>query len=385
MSNDIVTEIAFEADAKDILNAMNKVQGLNKSVECLDSERRTFLLGRKSGLSIIGTTTDSFAMAEVIGAEVATNGLVQIDADAFATMLKGRNVVKVTSNESELIIRATSGSKYEAKLLHQVDDLEVSSKHIRSVLKERSKDEVFEQEVITAIRDGVKRTEIKSFYSDDIILAHIVVTGKLVRVMCADNFHIASYVKQVKARRELKLAIPARMFTLVDKFIGDAESVQFSTDGKSLRVSGEGFLVVAPSAQVDEATFTVIPNYLKSLQKPEFSMTLPGAIRGITANLAAVVGEDNKLQIEARSKQCRFSMKGRSGSITETVKVETKGGDFGAMVDPRIYEALMNKTDHDQIDINFYLGGAGASGGFKIESDLGERERITLVGTYYTE
>lgn len=379
------SNLAFEADAKDILNALAKVQGLNKSVECLDSERRTFLLGRKASVVVIGTTTDSFAMAEIIGAEVSEQGLVQLDADAFTTMLKKRNMVKVFSNESELIIRAASGSKYEAKLLHLVDDLDVSSKHIRSVLKERSRDEEFEQDVIAAIRDGVKRTEIKSFYSDDIILAHIVVTAKAVRVMCADNFHIASYVKQVKSRRELRLAIPARMFSLVDKFIGEAESVQFSTDGKSLRVSGDGFLVVAPSAQVDEAAFTVVPNYLKSLKDPKYVLELPGAIRNITTNIAAVIGEDNKLHIEARSSQCRFSMKGRSGSVTETVKAKTSGKDYEAMVDPRIFEVLMNKTDDDSVEINFYAGGAGTSGGFKIESDLGERERITLVGTYYTE
>lgn len=378
-------ELAFSAEGTQVLEALNKVQALNKSIECLDTERRTFLLAQKEEVYVVGMTTDSFAMSAVVGAEVNTDGLIQVDADGLTSMLRGRKQATFKGTETELVIRSSQGSKYEAKLIFEVDDLDVSEERIAKTLKASKSSEVFESNVIAAIRDGVKRTEIKPFYSDDVILAHITVTNKQVRVACADNFHIAMYQKRVKSKRTLRMAIPAKMFGLIDKFIGDAEQVQFSSDERNLRVTGIGFIVVAPAAQVDQSAFDIVPNYLKSLDSPTFSMEVPDGIRAISANLAALTGDDNKLQIQVKTDLCRLSMRGRAGSVTETIKVKTTGKTHEALVDPRIFEALMNKTSSSKMPIEFHTGESGTSGGFKIDTSPGVDERLVLVGTFYNE
>lgn len=382
------SELAFTCNAKDLQASLSRVQGLNKSIDCLDTERRTFLLTVKDEAYLIGTTTDSYAMSRIGSADVEAPGFAQVDADVMNGLLKGRDLVKLSGSKAELTIQSSGSSRYKATMSIETDDNAISAERVQNTIKRKKNTDTLDSEVIEAIREGVRRAEIQSHYGDEVILAFITVTDKGVRITCADNFHITSYTKGVKAAKGMQLAIPARTFSLIDKFIGGTESVKFASNERSLRVEGDGFIVELPATQVEKGQYKIVPDYLKALSasKPILSMSVKSDIRKVTENIAVVTAEDNKLTLAVGTKVCKLTMRNRSSSVSETLKVQNlKGKERSVMIDPKIFAALINKVEGDVIDIDFFEGERGASGCFRICYSLAKSEKMTLVGTFYTE
>lgn len=379
------TNLVFTCKAKSLQASLSRVQGLNKSIDCQDSERRTFLYVTDDEAYLIGTTTDSYAMSLIEDAEVKDQGFAQIDADTLNGLLKGRDEVTLTAEQAEMIITSSGKSRYRATLAIEVDEDGVSADRISRTVKKKKDTDNLEPEVIAAIRDGVRKAEIQSHYGDEIILAFITVSEKGVSVACADNFHITSFQKKVKSAKGLRLAIPARTFSLIDKFIDGASSVKFSTNERSLRVEGLGFIVELPATQVEKEQFSIVPTYLKNLGKPDLSMRVKNDIKKMTENIAVVTAEDNKLTLAVGTKTCKLTMRNRASSVSETLKVQnTSGKELSIMIDPKIFAALMNKVEGDVIEFDFFQAAKGRSGSFRI-CFAQDRESMTLIGTYYTE
>lgn len=374
-------ELSFITPVKSYMDALNRIQVLSKSIDCLDSDRQTLMFTTGNKAYLVGITPDSFALSLLPDAHVNREGIISFSPDILTGLIKGRDEIEITGSKGELRITATKG-KYSATL-EVIEHDGVAVFRINDAM-EKTKAQHLDSKVIQAIRTGVKRAEIVNYYSDEAILAYITVTEKAVSVTCSDNYHITQYVKKLASKRTLKLAVSVRMFGVIDRFIGTEENVKFSSNSRHVRVEGEGFIISIPATQVEEAMFDMVPAYLKNLGDPLVTFTTNQDIAKITDNVTSIMTEDNKLTMTVGKKSCKLEMRSRSGSVSDEVATSSGKGKMEVMLDPRIFTALIRKVESDDIAFELFEGIRGGSGCFRIRYVSKDKERMTLVGTFYT-
>lgn len=373
--------LGFTANAKDILQAIARVHSLNQSIDCLDTDRAVIMAVVAEHAYIIGITPDSFALQRIQGADVAKEGAFAFDVTTINGLLKNRDGVVVEGDKSRVSFTATKG-KYSAN----TELVEVDAAHIMRITTsmESQKANKLKADVIGAIRSGVKSAELTNFYSDEVILAYITVNDKGVRVDCADNFHVASYLDKVPSERKFRMAIPVKTFVLIDKFIGDSD-VKFSTDESHMRVEAKDFTVIMPATQVDSEMFDLVPSYLKTLQSPITEFNLSAEALKITDNIFAILTEDTKMSLSIGKNKASVEMTTRNGSVRDSFKIAPKGKEHVAHIDPKIFGDLIKKIKGDDLPFSFFEGAKGTTGCFRIVSRPSKTSRLTQIGTFYAE
>ncbi len=373
--------LSFSANAKDVALAISRVHSLNQTVNCLDTDRFMLMAVIEKNPYIIGITPDSFAMQKIQNADVSSEGAFVFDVTTINGLLKNRDGISITGDKSSITIAALKG-KYTAR----TEIAEIADEHIMRIKAstESQKANKLKSAVIEAIRNGVKCAELTNFYSDDVILAFITVGEKGIRVDCADNFHVASYVDKTPSERKFRIALPVKTFTLIDKFIGESDA-KFSTDESQLRVEGKDFTVIMPATQVDEDMFDLVPSYLKTLTKPITEFNLTAEALKITDNIFAIITEDTKMSLTVKSKSAKIEMTTRNGSVSESFKVAATGREHVAHIDPKIFGDLIKKIKGDELPFSFFEGAKGTTGCFRVISRPSKTSRLTQIGTFYAE
>ena len=374
--------LMFEGAAKEVQQAIQKVLSITQFVDCLDTERRHVMTVVGKNAYIMGLTPDAFASVQIKGASGTKDGSLIFDPTVVQGLLKGRDELSITAEKHELVMSAVKG-RYSARVeyvpLEEADIVRIEDAIEASKAKKLSK------EVITAIRTGVKATELTNFYSDEVILAFVKVGEKGVTVESADNFHVACYQDKVPSKTKFRFAIPTKTFSLIDRFIGDSHA-QFALDGSQLRVQGDTFVVSLPETQVDSEVFELVPEYIKLLKDNavtsiEFD---PSSMKAID-NMFAILNEDTKMAFNVANKGVKVNLTTRSGSVSDGFKAAVTGEARTVHIDPRIFNDLFKKVKGDKVPMSFHVMKKGQASCFKIVSKQGDTARLTQIGTFYDE
>lgn len=373
--------LSFTAHAKELQSAISKVQSITQFVDCLDTERKHALIVAEGKAFVAGITPDAFACIQIADSTAHDQGSLVFDPGTVNGLLKGRDVLNITGDKSQITFSAVKG-KYTARTeLATFDDADMV--RVKSVF-EAPKAKKLKNAVITAIRAGIKAAELTNFYSDEVILAFVKVGEKGVTIECADNFHISCYQDKTPSEAKFRFAIPVKTFGLIDKFIGD-EDAQFSLDGSQLRVQGKGFTVSLPETQADESYFDLVPQYLKALTNPKTKLKFKTEALKTVDNMFAIITEDTKMAFAVGKKSVEIQMTTRTGAVSDEFKATVEGEARTAHIDPRILSDLFKKVKGDEIPMEFFVGKKGTSSCFKIVSKQSDTSRLTQIGTFYDE
>lgn len=374
--------LQFEANAKEVQQAIQKVLSITQFVDCLDTERRHVMAVNDKAAYIMGLTPDAFACVKITDASNFKNGSLIFDPTVVQGLLKNKDALAFAGEGAELTMRALKG-KYNAKIEFATLD-EADQVRIEDALT-ASKAKKLANNVITAIRKGVKATELTNFYSDETILAYVKVGEKGVVVECADNFHVSCYRDKTPSKTKFRFAIPTKTFSLIDKFIGESDA-QFALDGSQLRVQGDKFVVSLPETQVDSDMFDQVPEYIKLLKDNAVTQINfnPSSMKTID-NMFAILNEDTKMAFKVAKKGVDISLTTRSGAVTDGFKATVKGEPRTVHIDPRIFNDLFKKINGDEVPMSFHVMKKGAASCFKIVSEQSETAQLIQIGTFYDE
>lgn len=376
------SKMAFTASAKNIQQAINKVQSITKFVDCFDAERIHALAVIDKKAYIVGLTPDAFALVEIDGAVGIKPGAVSFSAEVVVGLIKGRDDLEVSSDKA-LSIKAIKG-KYHANVeffqLEDADGMRINDALSRQKAKE------LEPKTIAAIRKGVKATELTNFYDPNSpILARVRVTEKSVSVLAADNYHIAYYNDKIKSKIKLQFAIPTKTFNLIDRFIGEDKAEFVFGDGK-VRVQGKHFIISLPETQTGEDEFGLYLEYLKNIPEATTTFDFNSAGFKTIENMFAIINEDTKMTLSVVKDAVKIEMSTKGGAVKDAFKTKMKGKEKDIRIDPRIFQDLFKQVDGKIVPMSIHLPKTkGQSGGFKIESDKSETATLIQVGTFHDE
>lgn len=381
MKISIKPQLSFTAKVKDLHGAIQKVLSITSFVDCLDTERQIAMLVSEGKAYIAGITPDAFACVQITTTGDLRDGALMFDPVIVQGLIKGRDELNINGDKSSLVMTAVKG-KYTAQtelvLLEEADTLRIKSSF------EGAKAKKLKSDVIAAIRTGIKAAELTNFYSDEVILAYVKISEKGVVIECADNHHVSRYQDKTASKVALRFAIPTRTFSLIDRFIGEADAT-FSLDGQQLCVRGEGFVVSLPETQVDDGMFDVVGQYLGGLKNPKTTIKFDPEAMKTVDNMFAITTEDTRMTFDVNAKGVKVNMTTKSGSVSDSFKADVSGESRSVHIDPRIFNDLFKKVSGKEVPMEFFGGAKGASSCFRIVSRQSKSARLTQIGTFYDE
>ena len=374
--------LQFEAQAKEVQQAIQKVMSITSFVDCLDTERRHAMLVSEGKAYIVGITPDAFACVCVGKTAGGKDGAFIFEPARVQGLIKNRDGLVIAGSKAELSVTALKG-KYKATTeLQLLDDADLV--RLKDVFNP-PKSKKLSREVIKSIREGIKSASLTNFYTDDIILSFVKVSEKGVVIESADNFHLSQYKAKVKSDVTLRFAIPTRTFNMLDKFIGDSEP-KISLNGSQLCIRGDDYVVSVPEIQEDEFKFSMVAEFLKSLPAPTLTVTFnPESLKAVD-NMFAIVTEDTKMSMQFKDKSIKMQMLTKSGSVEDACKAQVKGDARTIHVDPRILKDLFDKIKDDEVPMNLFKArNKGGASTFCIVTQPTKGVQLTQLGTFYDE
>jgi hypothetical protein len=374
--------LQFEAQAKELQQAIQKVVSITSFVDCLDTERRHAMLVSDGKAYIVGITPDAFACVCVGKSAGGKNGAFIFEPAKVQGLIKNRDGLSISGDKAELIVQALKGKYRATTELQLLDDADIV--RLKDVFNP-PKSKKLSREVIKAIREGIKAASLTNFYTDDIILSFVKVSEKGVVIESADNFHLSQYKAKVKSDVTLRFAIPTRTFNMLDRFIGDSEP-KISLNGSQLCIRGDDYVVSVPEIQEDEFKFSMVAEFLKSLPAPSMTVTFnPESLKAVD-NMFAIVTEDTKMAMQFKDKGIKMKMLTKSGSVEDACKAQIKGDPRTIHVDPRILKDLFDKIKDDEVPMNLFKArNKGATSTFCIVTQPAKGVQLTQLGTFYDE
>lgn len=381
MKISIKPQLSFSAKVKDLQAAIAKVLSITSFVDCLDTERQIAMIVSEGKAYIAGITPDAFACVSITTESDNKDGALMFDPVIVQGLIKGRDELNISGDKSNLILSAVKGrytAQTEIVLLEKADTMRIERAF------ETTKAKKLKSDVISAIRTGIKAAELTNFYSDEVILAYVKIGESGVVIECADNHHVSRYQDKTASKVTLRFAIPTRTFSLIDRFIGDADA-QFALDGQQLCVRGEGFVVSLPETQVEAEMFDVVGQYLKSLKNPKTIIKFNPEAMKTVENMFAITTEDTRMTFDVSGKGVKVNMTTKSGSVSDAFKAEVNGEARSVHIDPRIFNDLFKKVSGKEVPMEFFGGAKGMSSCFRIVSVQSKSARLTQIGTFYDE
>lgn len=374
-------DLKFTTTDKALISAFQKVSSITFYVDCLDSERKHLMVSYKGKAYVIGITPDAFACVLLSDTEVEAEGGVAFDLKVVQGLIKNVGTVEVYTDSGKLHFKATKG-RYKANTEYvEVEPVDANT------IKEFSSSEsttALSPEVIESLKEGLNSCELTNFYSDETILAFIDIGKTAISVACADNFHVAWYQNNIKTKTQARFAIPARTFSIVDKFVA-GNKVEFGIGSGRMCIVGEEFILSLPEVQTEDDMFELVPTYVDSLDKSSTTIMISKSDMRSLENMFAITDEDTKLQMTLKDQKVKISLSTRSGGVSDMFKVKMKGTNRTVHIDPRIFNDLFKRVKNDDIPMSFHVGPKGASSCFMMKTAPSETSTLIQIGTFYDE
>ena len=369
-------ELEFTAVGKDIASTLSKIINVTTYIKADDAK---FIIAcqKGKGTYLIGTSTDALACAKISG-ETVKSGTVKIDAMTLIGLLKSRGECRFKTGGGKIAFKETKG-----KFTAQLDVTEFDHDDIQMLEHQLvgQKTEPMSKEIVNALRDAVKRVRLTDFYGASELPIIFEIGEKLMRVYCHDEHHVALFKTKVKGATPLKAALPAKAFSVIEKFI-DAEKISFSVDGGRFRATGSDFTVSIPEGQLIYGEVGQAVQYNKALDEMKVisSMTFDTKAVDVVSNMSVLTDGETKMALAFSKGEAKMSVQGKGGKVSDEFKANVTGKPMDIRVDPRIFMDLFNKISGVEIDMNFYKV-PGAMSAYRLVTKI-DGGTLTLVGTY---
>jgi DNA polymerase III sliding clamp (beta) subunit (PCNA family) len=364
---------------RELGSAINRVMSITQYVDCLETERAHLLAVIKGKAYVVGITPTAFACINLPTAKDCKPGTVSFDTKSVTGLIKNVSDITLSTDGSMLEIKGVK-TRYRAKI--EVQEV-LESTFVRfEEASSLGEGNPLPTDVIRYIRSGVKHTRLENTYDEgEEMLSLIEVTGKSVRVISYDNFHASMYAVKVKSKRTMRLAIPTKAFSLIDKFIGDND-VAFEFTDSSVIVSCDDFIVSLPEQQVEDEIFRMIPDYIQSFKGPESEFSLTGTEMAPIKNMMVVSDKDTRMTIKIGKKSFDLSLETQSGSVSDSFKVKASGRGSVVHTDPRLFLDLLSGASTDEIQFSFFAGKKGQSSNLTLKSTVGDARLYQVCAVY---
>jgi DNA polymerase III sliding clamp (beta) subunit (PCNA family) len=374
-------ELKFSASGKDIATGFTKINGVTTYTKSDDTKFVIAAIkgqGKKiDGVYLIGTSTDALASMKISG-EVEKAGTIRVDANTLTGLLKARTECNFKTGGGKIAFKEKKGN-FEAHL----DAMEFDADDIRMLEHQLNGEKTppMDKAIVERLLAAVRRVNITDFYAKTELPVIFDIGEKIMRVYCYDEHHVALYRTKVKNKTPIRMALPAKAFTVIDKFI-ESDEVSFSTSGGRFRVTSPEFTVSIPETQLEESHYTMALQYNKSLDdlKPRTTMKFDTKAVATVSNMAVLTDGETRMAIAIADGEVNMHVQGKGGKVSDKFKAETTGKPLQIRVDPRIFMDLFNKAKDMEINMNFYkIPAAMSTYRFITKTDEGT---LTLVGTY---
>lgn len=377
-------EVEFEAIGKDIAAAFAKITAVTTYVKADDTKFVIAVVGdeeaetkEERGIYLIGFSTDAMASMRISG-KAKKSGTIRVDAIKLAGLLKARGECEFKSGTGKVIFREKK-SQFKASL----DIMEFDDEDIRMLSLQFGETHgvPIAKEVMGILLESVRKVALNDVYHGHILPVIFDIGEKWLRVYCFDDFHTALYKQKIKNKKPMRMALPTKVFSMVEKFIED-DDVQFSTGLGRFVASSKDFIVSIPETQMRDGDFTMALHYIKTLGtlEPRASITFDTKATATVSNMAVLTDKDTKMAITITKDETTLSVRGSGGMVSDSFKSKSSGKPLDMRVDPRIFMDLFNKVKADEVTMVIYKIPAAMST-FMLTNKL-DNGTLTLVGTY---
>uniref|UniRef100_A0AB39CEE9 DNA polymerase processivity factor n=1 Tax=Pseudomonas phage HRDY3 TaxID=3236930 RepID=A0AB39CEE9_9VIRU len=369
-------ELEFTAVGKDLAALFAKIINVTTYIRADDAK---FIIAcqKGKGTYLIGTSTDALACAKLEG-ECTKSGTIKIDAATMIGLLKSRGECRFKTGSGKIAFKEVKGN-FQAQLdVTEFDADDILMLEHQLVGK---KTDAMPKEIVGAMLEAVKRVRLTDFYAGNELAIIFEINDKMMRVYCHDEHHIALFKTKVKNAVPLRTALPAKAFSVIEKFVG-AEKISFSVSGGRFRATGDNFTVSIPEGQLfyGEIGMAVELNKELDKQKPMTAMTFDTKAVAVVSNMAVLTDGTTKMALHLEKGSASMSVQGKGGRVSDKFKANVTGKPLDIRVDPRIFMDLFNKISGVEIDMNFYKI-PGAMSAYRLATKV-EGGTLTLVGTY---
>lgn len=374
-------EIEFTASGKDLSAGFTKINNVTTYVKADDTK---FVIAAVKGVSkkedgvyLIGTSTDALA-AMKIGGEVKKSGTVRVDANTLSGLLKSRTECHFKTGGGKIAFKEKKGN-FEA----HIDVMEFDGDDIRMLEHQLTGERTapMDAAIIKKLQAAVRRVNLTDFYAKNELPIIFDITSKVMRVYCYDDHHVALYKAKVKNAVPLRMALPAKAFGVIEKFI-ESDKISFSTSAGRFRVASDEFIVSIPEHQLEDGYHEAPIQYNKGLDelKPRATMAFDTKAVSAVSNMSVLTDGETRMAMTIDDGVVSMTVQGKGGKVSDKFKAKTTGKGLQIRVDPRIFLDLFNKAKDQDIDMNFYkIPAAMSTYRFTTKVDDGT---LTLVGTY---
>lgn len=358
---------SFKVEASTFLSALSKVNSIASATKVTAESERVFLcFASEKKLFVLSYTPDTFCYVRV-EAQIKGEGFFAFDYETLTKTLKGRKELDVNIAKQ---IEVASG-RYKVKL----NIIDVPGNYLTAINHFLSKEKSVKMKSsdMEKIRAAIKQADIQDIYAGNKNCCYLMIkSGKMI-VSSYDQFHMVQ-VKDKVGYPDTQVAFYSNTFRLLDKFIG-AEDVSLSV-GRHLRVESDSFVVCIPPVQVEQAQFTIVPEYLKELKSHESSFELNTAAVKALHNISGILDGDDKMTVKVGDGKVTLTINSKKGAISDSYKCKTDNtAEF--TVDPRVLLDLYRKVTLPA-QVNLYGKARGTSSVFTIFQD-----NIKMAGSYY--
>jgi hypothetical protein len=340
------SHFTFSAQSKDLEATMTKVASvLNTSSDNKSGSKNFFILSQEKKILVIGYTSDTMAAAVVPNAVAHDKeGIIGIDHERLAGVIKGRAVLDYKFNGNELEFKATKG-QYSGKIvLLPITKDQVT--YLVDMLKPKKEKDVKEtllsKEVLAKLKEGVALSSVVDLHTDQALLSHITITDSSITVFTFDSVHFGHYTSKLSKGRPIQMAMPTKYFPLLNRMV-EEDKVRVYLRPKSIEVHGESFVMQLPSVHTKADNYQLIPDYLASL-KPDAKLELDvEVLSALIANMVSLHTANSTLNFSYSDKEkLKVTFSTANGSASDSLKVKPiTFKAINAKVDPNLVKDLI--------------------------------------------
>ncbi len=340
-------KFSFTFDSKELDQQIAKVSAV---IAQGGQNVKNFLLhSSKKEVVLIAYNPDTFVCVGIKSAKPSGDGAFGFAPATLQGIIKGRGEMEFTFSGTECLFKAMKGNYSGNIVTLPITSDQVSV--INQTFKVKDDDKkaeasVLPRHVLDHLKEGVALTGIKDVYTGNALLAYMTLNDKgILTVSSHDNYHFGHYKAKVKAGgMTFKAALPSSHFLIIDKMV-EAEDAKFMIRTQNIRVEGENFVLILPATQADANNFTLIGNFIKDLDKPDFECSYEhDKFAGVADNLFTLHSVNTYFEITHTkgTKLLNVMFKTSNGSAKDSVKITASTSEtVSAKVDPRMLRDLL--------------------------------------------
>lgn len=387
--SDTGENFSFTGNANDFINSLNRVMEVTGYVTKNDIGRFHIGVAHKGKFYLIGYSDETHCILEVPGFEAKKNGAVLLlEPDKLKSLFKKRGDIEFTY-DGKLNYKAVKG-RFSGNVSCGSIGADQLPRIKRIIKTSAVKSDALCPRLLKAIRDGVRRTNISDPHMDKSLLSYIIYSKSKLIVSNADPLHLAHYEEKVKTKavENIKLALPANMFSIIDRFL-DEEDAAFSMSSSSFSVASDTFCVGFPPVQTQEENFNLTKNYITSLGSKTLacSFTLDTAFKDAQESLKSLTDNGERYTLTAKKKKVTLSVGSDFGKASDAFDVDDlvikDKGDISVRIDPKILNDLLPLIGNDPFPFELHKRN-GAIKMYTMRAPLSEKSDdnfLILIGS----